>query len=111
MGREGTGREREGEGGGMGRCSLLFIALNPPSLPGVNLCSSFRTVLLLCRLALAIRWHPFFSFLTRRAEKEFRNLNRLTLAGVHCPKAIILRSHVLVMEFFGVDGWAYGQIS
>eukprot|EP00040_Diaphanoeca_grandis_P033294 m.203683 g.203683 ORF g.203683 m.203683 type:complete len:610 (-) comp32859_c2_seq1:47-1876(-) len=40
------------------------------------------------------------------AEKEFRNLSRLTLAGVHCPEPVMLRSHVLVMSFFGTDGWA-----
>merc|ERR1712216_479056 len=40
------------------------------------------------------------------AEKEFRNLNRLVAAGVHCPEPVMLRSHVLVMGFFGRDGWA-----
>ena len=39
------------------------------------------------------------------AEKEFRNLTRITAAGVPCPKPIMLRSHVLVMTFLGVDGW------
>lgn len=39
------------------------------------------------------------------AEKEMRNLNRLHSNGVMCPKPILLRSHVLVMEFMGKDGW------
>ncbi|XP_033116532.1 serine/threonine-protein kinase RIO1-like [Anneissia japonica] len=39
------------------------------------------------------------------AEKEMRNLTRLHNAGVNCPQPVILRSHVLVMEFIGVDGW------
>ena len=39
------------------------------------------------------------------AEKEMRNLSRLHMNGVLCPKPIILRSHVLVMEFIGKDGW------
>jgi len=40
------------------------------------------------------------------AEKEYRNLTRLTQAGVNCPKPIALRMHVLVMSFLGKDGWA-----
>jgi RIO kinase 1 len=39
------------------------------------------------------------------AEKEMRNLARLDAAGILCPKPILLRSHVLVMEFIGRDGW------
>ncbi|KAM6184591.1 serine/threonine-protein kinase RIO1 [Rhynchocyon petersi] len=37
------------------------------------------------------------------AEKEMRNLIRLKVAGVPCPKPIMLRSHVLVMGFIGKD--------
>lgn len=33
------------------------------------------------------------------AEKEFRNLKRLYLAGIPCPEPVELRSHVLVMEY------------
>lgn len=40
------------------------------------------------------------------AEKEMRNLNRLRAVGINAPKPILLRMHVLVMEFFGMDGWA-----
>jgi serine/threonine-protein kinase RIO1 len=40
------------------------------------------------------------------AEKEFRNLNRLYQAGIPCPKAILLRQHVLVMSFIGEAGVA-----
>uniref|UniRef100_A0A1E1X4L5 Serine/threonine-protein kinase RIO1 n=1 Tax=Amblyomma aureolatum TaxID=187763 RepID=A0A1E1X4L5_9ACAR len=39
------------------------------------------------------------------AEKEMRNLSRIHAAGLPCPKPIVLRSHVLVMEFVGKDGW------
>ncbi|XP_071486986.1 serine/threonine-protein kinase RIO1-like [Diadema antillarum] len=39
------------------------------------------------------------------AEKEMRNLLRLHNAGVSCPTPHILRSHVLVMDFVGVNGW------
>lgn len=39
------------------------------------------------------------------AEKEMRNLIRMRNAGIPCPEAILLRSHVLVMEFCGKNGW------
>lgn len=39
------------------------------------------------------------------AEKEVRNLNRLQMAGIPSPKPVIMRSHVLVMQFLGKDGW------
>ncbi len=39
------------------------------------------------------------------AEKEMRNLTRLHSNGVPCPRPILLRSHVLLMEFIGADGW------
>jgi RIO kinase 1 len=39
------------------------------------------------------------------AEKEFRNLTRLHAAGIPCPEPIALRLHVLVMTFFGSNGW------
>lgn len=37
------------------------------------------------------------------AEKEMRNLTRLTTANIPCPKPIKLRSHVLLMGFIGKD--------
>ncbi|XP_027149889.1 serine/threonine-protein kinase RIO1-like [Coffea eugenioides] len=40
------------------------------------------------------------------AEKEMRNLMRLKAAGIRCPTPILLRLHVLVMEFIGEGGWA-----
>ncbi|XP_047316874.1 serine/threonine-protein kinase rio1-like [Impatiens glandulifera] len=40
------------------------------------------------------------------AEKEMRNLMRLKAAGIRCPTPILLRLHVLVMEFIGKTGWA-----
>lgn len=39
------------------------------------------------------------------AEKEYRNLIRLQQGGVNAPKPILLRSHVLLMDFIGTDGW------
>ncbi|OVA17499.1 RIO kinase [Macleaya cordata] len=39
------------------------------------------------------------------AEKEMRNLMRLKAAGIRCPTPILLRLHVLVMEFIGKAGW------
>lgn len=39
------------------------------------------------------------------AEKEMRNLTRLYTNGVSCPRPVLLRNHVLVMEFIGKDGW------
>nr|GMD76428.1 serine/threonine-protein kinase RIO1-like [Ipomoea batatas] len=35
------------------------------------------------------------------AEKEMRNLMRLKAAGIRCPTPLLLRLHVLVMEFIG----------
>jgi RIO kinase 1 len=40
------------------------------------------------------------------AEKEIRNLQRMHLAGLPVPKPLLLKSHVLVMEFIGEDGWS-----
>lgn len=40
------------------------------------------------------------------AEKEMRNLRRLQQAGIPSPQALVLRMHVLVMEFLGdKNGW------
>ncbi len=39
------------------------------------------------------------------AEKEMRNYRRLYAAKIPCPKPILLKSHVLIMEFLGEDGW------
>ena len=39
------------------------------------------------------------------AEKEMRNLLRIHQSGILCPRPYFLRSHVLVMEFLGKDGW------
>ncbi|OMH83703.1 Serine/threonine-protein kinase rio1 [Zancudomyces culisetae] len=45
------------------------------------------------------------------AEKEMRNLKRIHQAGIPCPEALVLRQHVLVMEFLGdSDGWAYPRL-
>ncbi|KAL6522154.1 hypothetical protein OROMI_032031 [Orobanche minor] len=40
------------------------------------------------------------------AEKEMRNLMRIRAAGIRCPAPLLLRLHVLVMEFIGKAGWA-----
>lgn len=39
------------------------------------------------------------------AEKEMRNLIRMHSNGINVPQPLLLRSHVLVMEFIGKDGW------
>lgn len=39
------------------------------------------------------------------AEKEFRNLVRLRQGEINAPKPILLRSHVLLMDFIGTNGW------
>ncbi|KAL1402118.1 hypothetical protein pipiens_006225 [Culex pipiens pipiens] len=39
------------------------------------------------------------------AEKEMRNLVRMKKCNLPVPEPILLRSHVLVMEFIGKDGW------
>lgn len=39
------------------------------------------------------------------AEKEMRNLKRLNTAGIPSPEPHLLKSHVLVMDFLGKDGW------
>jgi len=40
------------------------------------------------------------------AEKECRNLRRIRKAGIPSPQPILLRKHVLMMEFIGHDGHA-----
>lgn len=37
------------------------------------------------------------------AEKEFRNLRRISLSGVYCPSPIALKDHILVMELIQDD--------
>ncbi|CAO3700502.1 unnamed protein product [Rhizopus microsporus] len=45
------------------------------------------------------------------AEKEMRNLRRLEQAGIPSPQALLLRMHVLVMDFLGdKHGWAYPRL-
>ncbi|KAJ1938842.1 Serine/threonine-protein kinase rio1, partial [Linderina macrospora] len=45
------------------------------------------------------------------AEKEMRNLKRLHSAGIPSPNPIVLRQHVLVMDFLGsAEGWAYPRL-
>ncbi|CAB9523401.1 protein kinase RIO1 [Seminavis robusta] len=39
------------------------------------------------------------------AEKEMRNYRRIYAAGIPCPAPILLKSHVLIMEFLGNNGW------
>jgi len=38
------------------------------------------------------------------AEKEMRNLKRAERAGLRCPHGVLLKKHVLVMQFVGQDG-------
>ena len=39
------------------------------------------------------------------AEKELRNYKRLHAHGVRAPRPLLLKGHVLVMEFIGSAGW------
>jgi|EP00979_Chaetoceros_neogracilis_P014328 RIO kinase 1 len=39
------------------------------------------------------------------AEKEMRNYRRLYAASIPTPKPILLKAHVLVMQFLGENGW------
>uniref|UniRef100_A0A7S2S657 Serine/threonine-protein kinase RIO1 n=2 Tax=Rhizochromulina marina TaxID=1034831 RepID=A0A7S2S657_9STRA len=39
------------------------------------------------------------------AEKEMRNLRRLYAAGIPSPEPVLLKNHILVMQFIGKDGW------
>ncbi|XP_053684807.1 serine/threonine-protein kinase RIO1 [Sabethes cyaneus] len=39
------------------------------------------------------------------AEKEMRNLVRMKKCGLPVPEPVLLRSHVLLMQFIGQDGW------
>ena len=44
------------------------------------------------------------------AEKEMRNLSRLHQNSIPCPRPMTLKSHVLVMEFLGEEGWPYPRL-
>ncbi|PHH66142.1 hypothetical protein CDD81_205 [Ophiocordyceps australis] len=45
------------------------------------------------------------------AEKEFRNLRRIHVAGIPCPEPLALKLHVLVMGLLGdARGWAYPRL-
>ena len=37
------------------------------------------------------------------AEKEYRNLSRIVKSEIPCPKPIVIKTNVLVMEFIGND--------
>jgi RIO kinase 1 len=39
------------------------------------------------------------------AEKEMRNLKRLQGAGINAPVPHLLKSHILIMDFLGENGW------
>lgn len=39
------------------------------------------------------------------AEKEMRNYRRIHQAGIPCPRPILLKTNILIMEFLGSDGW------
>lgn len=40
------------------------------------------------------------------AEKELNNYNRIRKAGILCPNVVILKKHILVLEFLGSNGVA-----
>lgn len=39
------------------------------------------------------------------AEKELRNLTRMFNVGLPVPEPKVLKSHVLLMDFIGKEGW------
>ena len=44
------------------------------------------------------------------AEKEMRNYRRIYGAGIKCPAPVLLKGHVLIMEFLGNGGWPSPRI-
>jgi len=44
------------------------------------------------------------------AEKEMRNLVRMHSAGLPVPAPILLRGHVLLMDFIGKEGWPAAKL-
>ena len=44
------------------------------------------------------------------AEKELRNYRRIYAAGIRCPRPVLLKGHVLIMEFLGQEGWPSPRI-
>ncbi|KAL7535428.1 hypothetical protein ACHAXR_006482 [Thalassiosira sp. AJA248-18] len=44
------------------------------------------------------------------AEKEMRNYRRIHAADIPCPAPVLLKSHVLIMEFLGTNGWPSPRI-
>ncbi|KAL7473087.1 hypothetical protein ACHAXS_013490 [Conticribra weissflogii] len=44
------------------------------------------------------------------AEKEMRNYRRIYNAKIPCPAPVLLKSHVLIMEFLGENGWPSPRI-
>eukprot|EP00977_Amphora_coffeiformis_P012701 scaffold3209_cov152-Amphora_coffeaeformis.AAC.5 len=39
------------------------------------------------------------------AEKEMRNYRRIHQAGIPCPRPVLLKTNILIMEFLGSEGW------
>jgi RIO kinase 1 len=44
------------------------------------------------------------------AEKEMRNLKRLANVGISSPLPYLLKSHVLIMQFLGENGWCASRL-
>ncbi|KAL7548540.1 hypothetical protein ACHAWF_011830 [Thalassiosira exigua] len=44
------------------------------------------------------------------AEKEMRNYRRIHAAGIRCPAPVLLKGHVLIMQFLGTNGWPSPRI-
>jgi len=44
------------------------------------------------------------------AEKEMRNYRRIHAADIRCPAPVLLKGHVLIMEFLGTNGWPSPRI-
>eukprot|EP01127_Copromyxa_protea_P009521 TRINITY_DN2257_c0_g1_i1.p1 TRINITY_DN2257_c0_g1~~TRINITY_DN2257_c0_g1_i1.p1 ORF type:complete len:485 (-),score=71.74 TRINITY_DN2257_c0_g1_i1:143-1597(-) len=56
------------------------------------------------RGCLEVRVSPR-KFLKLWAEKEFRNLYKLSTRGIPAPRPIVVRNNVVVMSFIGKEGW------
>ena len=44
------------------------------------------------------------------AEKEMRNYRRIHASGINTPQPVLLKGHVLIMEFLGKGGWPSPRI-
>ena len=75
----------------------LFLLSSSSSFFGVIVVYVFlRPLLSVLSLCLSLSLSLFLSPSVAR---------RIHAVGIKCPQPVALRMHVIVMEFFGVDGW------